>query len=598
MPRANLPINGDNIYTEKVKRIQKLTPETESKIDWIPGVVNGFDSTSTTDALSAAAGRLLQDQINELKSRGRFLSTWDCTTWLPDTDPVENPHYYATWDYYIIGKVGSTNYRPHWDRYEAWVASTTIETAEVKKNDQYLYDWQNWVVLSQTEIELTIDQSLSTTSTNAVENRVITNAINTKQNVITDLATIRTWASAWATAIQPWDNISELTNNSWFQTAWDVANALLSKQDKLIAWENIQIGDDWTISASNSTYIAWDFDIKDLADSNNLRERWNNKQSWFFSRWSTWLEPEDPIIWDMYFNTNERRLYQYDWHQWVSISGVHIWESWPNPRIDWMFWLQPSKNSLKVCIWWLWNELNKQNISDLNNDAWFITASYVGNWQITVKQWAANKWSFTLNQSWAANIQLERALIISQAEYSQLATPDNNTMYFISDWTPASQAGFITYPTTDEMNQAITDAIAGVDEEISSIEQSVSTVDSRINTAIENAIDWEIQDAIDTSVSSAVSSATFTDYLNYCKSYWSVHTSWSSWYTMQWYWWVVSSYSNAYQQDSYIYINWTSVWHVWQQSTLWGAWWSWPYTLKPWDTVSWSYCACIVYDYY
>lgn len=545
MPRANLPINGDNIYTEKVKRIQKLTPETESKIDWIPGVVNGFDSTSTTDALSAAAGRLLQDQINELKSRGRFLSTWDCTTWLPDTDPVENPHYYATWDYYIIGKVGSTNYRPHWDKYEAWVASTTIETAEVKKNDQYLYDWQNWVVLSQTEIELTIDQSLSTTSTNAVENRVITNAINTKQNVISDLATIRAWASAWATAIQPWDNISELTNNVWFQTAWDVSNAIAGKAN--------------------------------TSDLNALTTRVSTAEWTIVSQWQAITA-----------------LQQWQWGSEQDISDLQ----WDVSSLQTSVWNLQTALAGKADTSSLSTVATSWKASDLDNDAWFITASYVGNWQITVKQWAANKWSFALNQAWAANIQLERALIISQAEYSQLSTPDNNTMYFISDWTPASQAGFITYPTTDEMNQAITDAVDGIDTEISSIESSLSTVDSRINTAIENAIDWEIQDAIDTSVSSAVSSATFTDYLNYCKSYWSVHTSWSSWYKMQWYWWVVSSYSNAYQNDSYIYINWTSVWHVWQQSTLWGAWWSWPYTLKPWDTVSWSYCACIVYDYY
>lgn len=545
MPRANLPINGDNIYTEKVKRIQKLTPETESKIDWIPGVVNGFDSTSTTDALSAAAGRLLQDQINELKSRGRFLSTWDCTTWLPDTDPVENPHYYATWDYYIIGKVGSTNYRPHWDKYEAWVASTTIETAEVKKNDQYLYDWQNWVVLSQTEIELTIDQSLSTTSTNAVENRVITNAINTKQNVISDLATIRAWASAWATAIQPWDNISELTNNVWFQTAWDVSNAIAGKAN--------------------------------TSDLNALTTRVSTAEWTIVSQWQAITA-----------------LQQWQWGSEQDISDLQ----WDVSSLQTSVWDLQTALAGKADTSSLSTVATSWKASDLDNDAWFITASYVGNWQITVKQWAANKWSFALNQAWASNIQLERALIISQAEYSQLATPDNNTMYFISDWTPASQAGFITYPTTDEMNQAIANAVDDIDTEISGIESSLSTVDSRINTAIENAIDWEIQDAIDTSVSSAVSSATFTDYLNYCKSYWSVHTSWSSWYKMQWYWWVVSSYSNAYQNDSYIYINWTSVWHVWQQSTLWGAWWSWPYTLKPWDTVSWSYCACIVYDYY
>ena len=410
MPRANLPINGDNIYTEKVKRIQKLTPETESKIDWIPGVVNGLDSTSTTDALSAAAGRLLQDQINELKSRGRFLSTWDCTTWLPDTDPVENPHYYATWDYYIIGKVGSTNYRPHWDRYEAWVASTTIETAEVKKNDQYLYDWQHWVVLSQTEIELTIDQSLSTTSTNAVENRVITNAINTKQNVITDLATIRSNAALGATAIQPWDNISELTNNVWFQTAWDVSNAIAGKANTsdLNALTTRVSTAEWTITAQWQAITAL--------------------QQW---QWGSEQDISD-LQWDV------SSLQTSVWNLQTALAGKADASSLSTVATSW-------------------------KASDLDNDAWFITASYVGDWQITVKQWAANKWSFTLNQAWAANIQLERALIISQAEYSQLSTPDSNTMYFISDWTPASQAGFITYPTTDEMNQAISDAIDNID---------------------------------------------------------------------------------------------------------------------------------------
>lgn len=552
MPRANLPVSGDNKYTEKVKRIQKLTQETEEKIDWIPGLTSSLDSTSTTDALSAAAGKLLQDQINELKSRGRFLSTWDCTTWLPDTDPVDNPHYYATWDYYIINKVawtGWTNYRPHWDRYTAWVASTTVETLEVKKNDQYLYDWQSWVVLSQNEIELTIDPALSSSSTNAVENRVVTQALNAKQNVISDLATIRSNATLGATAIQPWDNISELTNNSWFQTAWDVANAIAGK--------------------ANAT------------DVTALTTRVGNNESAIASQWQAITALQQSQGW----STADISDLQDD----VAAIQSTIWDI--NTALAW----KANSTDLSTVA-------TSGNASDLNNDAWFITQSYVGNGQITFTQGWVNKWSFTLNQAWASSIALERTHIISQAEYSSLATPDSNTTYLITDGTPASQAWFVEFPTKAEMNQAIADAVADavadIDTEISDIESSVSTVDTRIDTAIQSAIVWEIQDAIDSSVSSAVSSATFTDYLRYCKSYWSVHTSWTSWYTMQWYWWVVSSYSNAYQQDSYIYVNWTSVWHVWQQSTLWGAWWSWPYTLKPWDTVSWSYCACIIYDYY
>lgn len=46
----------------------------------------------------------------------------------------------------------------------------------------YLYDGTNWVLLSNRQIA--VDTSLSTTSTNPVENRVITNALTDKANVV------------------------------------------------------------------------------------------------------------------------------------------------------------------------------------------------------------------------------------------------------------------------------------------------------------------------------------------------------------------------------------------------------------------------------
>jgi hypothetical protein len=54
------------VYTEKEARIHKLTQETETKIDNIPGVVDDANSDSTTDALSAHMGKVLQNQINNL----------------------------------------------------------------------------------------------------------------------------------------------------------------------------------------------------------------------------------------------------------------------------------------------------------------------------------------------------------------------------------------------------------------------------------------------------------------------------------------------------------------------------------------------------
>ena len=50
------------------------------------------------------------------------------------------------------------------------------------------------------------------------------------------------------------------------------------KQEALVAGDNIQINDN-TISATDTTYTASDFDIKDLSDSEGLRTKWDNKQN-------------------------------------------------------------------------------------------------------------------------------------------------------------------------------------------------------------------------------------------------------------------------------------------------------------------------------
>lgn len=409
MPRANLPVSGDNLYTEKVKRIQKLTSETEAKIDWIPGVVNDASSTSTTDALSANMGKVLQDQINELKSMWRFLSTWNCTTGLPTTDPIDDPYDYKIWDYYIVSTTGATNYRPTWDHYVAWVASTVVETAIVNINDWYLFDWQYWVLQNQNPITLTIDTQLSTSSTNAVENRAIATAINTKQNVISDLATIRANASAWAWATQPWDNISTLTNDVGYQTSWDVASAISGKAN-----------------TADLATVAFTWDAADLIN----------------------------------FPTP------------ATVNNATITIQKNGTDVDSFTVNQATNKSINIAVPTKTSDLNNDSgfitsasiptkTSDLNNDSGFITSSYVGNGQVSFTQGWTNKWSFTLNQAWAANVALDWVTVISQAEYSQI-TPDNNTTYFITDGTPASQAGFVTYPTTAEMNTAINTAVAWV----------------------------------------------------------------------------------------------------------------------------------------
>jgi hypothetical protein len=62
----------------------------------VPNVINNLTSTSTSDALSANQGKLLQDQIDDLKAMGRFLSLWDCETGMPISFPLAIPYNYQT----------------------------------------------------------------------------------------------------------------------------------------------------------------------------------------------------------------------------------------------------------------------------------------------------------------------------------------------------------------------------------------------------------------------------------------------------------------------------------------------------------------------
>lgn len=122
-------------------------------------VVNNLNSDATTFPLSAKQGKILQDQVNTMKARGTFLSTWNCLTGLANTSPQVVPRQYVTGDYFIVYQTGSTNYRPTGSYYDPSVPSTVVETEVVDPNDTYVYDGESWSLIktprdyyTQTEI--------------------------------------------------------------------------------------------------------------------------------------------------------------------------------------------------------------------------------------------------------------------------------------------------------------------------------------------------------------------------------------------------------------------------------------------------------------
>lgn len=215
MAKARLVFNGDDTYTRKVSREYKLTPEIEQAIDNIPGVVDDANSVSTTDALSAHMGKVLQDQITDLQWIWTFLSGWDCVTGLPLTNPQEDPYTYKPGNYYIVANVGTwDNFKPHWSVYTRWTASITVETAAVWLNDRYMYDWADWVRIPAGNRSMDVDSALSPSSVRPVENRVVTNAIN---GIVDDTALAAGWS---------WDTTHAPTKNAVYNALVNVATLM------------------------------------------------------------------------------------------------------------------------------------------------------------------------------------------------------------------------------------------------------------------------------------------------------------------------------------------------------------------------------------
>ena len=86
-----------------------------------------------------------------------------------------------------------------------WAATSSADWY-LTKEDFATFNWKQDALVSGTNIKTINSTSVLWTWDIAV------------QPVISDLATIRSGASAWATAVQPWDNISDLENDSWFIT--------------------------------------------------------------------------------------------------------------------------------------------------------------------------------------------------------------------------------------------------------------------------------------------------------------------------------------------------------------------------------------------
>lgn len=84
---------------------------------------------------------------------GKFLSLWDCSTGSPISFPETIPYTYTTGDYFIVGEIGNTNFKPSGSSYTG-SASFVEETGTVSVQDVFVYDGAVWLLFSQSDSKL------------------------------------------------------------------------------------------------------------------------------------------------------------------------------------------------------------------------------------------------------------------------------------------------------------------------------------------------------------------------------------------------------------------------------------------------------------
>lgn len=250
----------------------------------VPNVINNLTSTSTSDALSANQGYVLDQKIQDLQGIGRFLSLWDASTGMPISFPLSTPYNYATWDYFLVETVSTAstpvNYKPSGIQYTG-TASTTVETDELEVWDLYIYDWTVWLL----QINHGKTVSFANLAGSPSDNAALDSALDAKADV-SSLATVATtgdygdllnkptipaaqvqsdWNQATTTAVDYIKNkptiptkTSQLNNDSWFITS---SYHDSSKQDTLTASTGISItsntiSNTWVTSFNGSTWAV------------------------------------------------------------------------------------------------------------------------------------------------------------------------------------------------------------------------------------------------------------------------------------------------------------------------------------------------------
>ena len=355
--------------------------------DWgavpvVPTVVDNLTTQSATSTLSANQWYVLKWLIDDLMGQGRFLSLWNCATWMPISFPLSTPYTYLTGDYFMVETLDTVweppvNYRPTGSSYSG-TASSTAETWEVAVWDYYVYDWTVWLLASNHWKNV----SFSNLAWQPSDNANLSTALNGKQNNRIEV----TVTTAYNTAAKVWTT----TAGNYTPTKWDfllvnfVNGCSVNSPTLNIdgSWAiNIKLG--WA-DAGTEAFHLW--------SSSNVNVKVLMYYDWdYYKVWSvrnTAYYAMSVEEWQTGTATTQRTMRADNLKQIIKYQAVNdtaYWSGW-----DWVTDTAPSKNAVYDKIESVVSSIPTvpTNVSSFTNDAGYITSS-----DITWKQDKATSWS-------------------------------------------------------------------------------------------------------------------------------------------------------------------------------------------------------------
>ena len=376
----------------------------------IPSVIDNVTSSSSTDALSAKQGKNLQDQIDDLKALGKFLSLWDASTWQPISFPEATPYSYSTWDYYLVETIASgswTNYRPSGSSY-TWTASTTAETDELEVWDLYIYDGTTWLL----QINHGKTVSFANLAWQPSDNTALATALNSKA----DSSSLATVATTWS--------YNDLTNKPTIPSAqvnsdWDASS--------------------WVAQILNKPTLATVATTGSYSDLSNKPTIWNAtitiQKNWtsvdtFTTNATSNKSINITVPTKTSDITNDSNYVASTSLATVATTGSYndlqdkptipsgqIQSDWTQTTTTAVDYIKNKPSLATVATTWAYSDLSgKPTIPTVNN----VTINF--------KQNSVTKWSITTNQSAWSDVVLETTIPVTQSWYDAL--PSSKT----TDW--------------------------------------------------------------------------------------------------------------------------------------------------------------------